>query len=317
MTIPSRMGFEVLVSPDPTTLPRPGQPFDALKRSDAERVEYWSARDLMPHLEYDRWENFEAAIARAQAACQNAGQQVPANFRRKLSVSSQVPGATKQVASVPRVDYEVSRFGAYLIAMNGDPRKDAIARAQAYFATATRWAEVQRVNPGQQLTRKEILTMALEAEERAAEAEQRAEGWALTAAKRSQELAEVKPTVDAFNTYLNADGTKPVGVVAQEMGIGQTRLFEFLREQRVLLSTPGSRFNTPYQAHIETGRFRIKAGTRDSTSEGTKPTFTTVVTPKGEAFIYRLIKEHGTEAMIRALNRVAVTPGTRVEVTGQ
>lgn len=154
------------------------------------------------------------------------------------------------------------------------------------------------------LTRKELLLQALEAEEAREAAEQRADELVKVVAARQAEVNELLPAAQEHAVYLDADGLKPVGVVAQQFGIGQTRMFEFLREQGVLISTAGARFNTPKQAHIETGRFRIKSGVRDSKSEGTKPTWTTMVTPKGEQFIYRLIKSNGSDAMLKALDKV-------------
>ena len=129
-------------------------------------------------------------------------------------------------------------------------------------------------------------------------------------------LAEAKPKVEGFDLFVNTDGTKPVGVVAQELGLGQNRLFEFLRAERVLISTPGDRFNTPYQAHIETGRFVVKQGLRDSTSDGTKPTYSARVTPKGEEFIYRLVKERGSDDMRKAMDRVVGVTVTVSSTTG-
>lgn len=106
--------------------------FDDLKQVRSDGTEFWSARDLMPALGYDRWENFESAIDRAAFSAENQGNRVEILFR----------GVTKKGGGRPQRDFELARFAAYLVAMNGDPRKPEIAAAQSYFAIRTREAEV-------------------------------------------------------------------------------------------------------------------------------------------------------------------------------
>lgn len=108
-------------------------PFDALRRTD-EAGEHWTGRDLMHPLGYDSWRRFDDAIERAKAACANSGNDVTSNFA----------GSVKNPAGVgrPAEDVRLTRFGAYLVAMNGDPRKPEIAAAQSYFAVKTREAEI-------------------------------------------------------------------------------------------------------------------------------------------------------------------------------
>lgn len=105
-----------------------GSPFDAIMLPG----ERWSARDLMSQLGYGRWENFAEAIDRAKSAALAQGYQADDLFR----------AATKRGAGRPAEDFHLSRFAAYLVAMNGDPRKPEIAAAQAYFAIKTREAEI-------------------------------------------------------------------------------------------------------------------------------------------------------------------------------
>lgn len=132
-------------------------PFDAIKRTTTDGQEFWSARDLMPMLGYDRWENFSAAIDRAKIAAEVQDHNVENLFR----------GVTKKGSGRPQQDYELARFACYLVAMNGDPRKPEIAAAMSYFAVRTREAETAPAFDPATLTRRDILTMALEAEERA------------------------------------------------------------------------------------------------------------------------------------------------------
>jgi DNA-damage-inducible protein D len=113
-------------------------PFDAIKRTD-NGGEYWTARDLQPLLGYGKWERFESAIDRAKLAAKNSGVDPDQAISRLRGMVAQGGAA--------RIDYRLTRYGAYLIAMNGDPRKTEIAEAQTYFAVKTREAEIVSASP--------------------------------------------------------------------------------------------------------------------------------------------------------------------------
>jgi len=122
-------------------------------------TDFWLARDLQLLLGYARWENFENAIERAIEACKNAGFEPADHFRE---VTKTVPvgasGGTR-----PITDVAMTRFACYLTAQNGDPAKEPIAFAQAYFAVQTRKqeldedriAEIERLNARKKLTQSE------------------------------------------------------------------------------------------------------------------------------------------------------------------
>ena len=101
-----------------------------------ENIEFWFARDLMYLLGYDRWENFEHAILRAMDSCRASGVEISTCFQETSRTTILGSGAKRKVK-----DYMLTRYACYLIAQNGDPRKEEIAFAQSYFAVQTRKQE--------------------------------------------------------------------------------------------------------------------------------------------------------------------------------
>lgn len=100
-------------------------------------IEYWLARDVQRLLEYTQWRNFEQVIEKAKISCQNAGQNPAHHFANVSKTIAMPKGAEKEID-----DYMLTRYACYLIAQNGDPRKDSIAFAQSYFALQTRKQEL-------------------------------------------------------------------------------------------------------------------------------------------------------------------------------
>lgn len=100
-------------------------------------VEFWYARELMEFLGYDRWENFHKAIERAIDSCEKAETDSPNHFRDVAKMVQLGSGAERGIK-----DYMLTRYACYLIAQNGDPRKEEIAFAQSYFAVQTRKQEL-------------------------------------------------------------------------------------------------------------------------------------------------------------------------------
>ncbi|MFR6379120.1 MAG: DNA damage-inducible protein D [Evtepia sp.] len=108
--------------------------YTAIKKPD---IEFWYAHDLMPLLGYERWENFDKAISRAMESCEGSGAIVPDHFREVTKMVTLGSGAKRNVR-----DYMLTRYACYLIAQNGDPKKEEIAFAQSYFAVQTRKQEL-------------------------------------------------------------------------------------------------------------------------------------------------------------------------------
>ena len=123
--------------------------------SDLEGVEFWSARELQELLGYSKWENFEKVIKKAKDACSNAGELIENHFpdiRKMVEIGSKTERAIDDIA--------LTRYACYLIAQNGDSKKEEIAFAQNYFAVQTRRAELveQRILEYERIKAREKLS---------------------------------------------------------------------------------------------------------------------------------------------------------------
>jgi DNA-damage-inducible protein D len=95
--------------------------FDNLGHDNA--IKYWYARDFMKMLGYDSYSTFRNVLNRAVAACTALNINVAENF---IQTDRKIDGR-----NLP--DFKLSRFACYLVAMNGDPKKENVAKAQLYF----------------------------------------------------------------------------------------------------------------------------------------------------------------------------------------
>jgi DNA-damage-inducible protein D len=121
---------------NPTTISKRLQDFeDYSHKSDG--VEFWYARDLQILLEYSKWENFLKVIEKAKDACKNAGFEILDHFPELRKTIAMPKGAQKEI-----LDFALTRYACYLVAQNGDSKKESIAFAQSYFAVQTRKQEL-------------------------------------------------------------------------------------------------------------------------------------------------------------------------------
>jgi DNA-damage-inducible protein D len=110
---------------------------DGVRKLSKNGGEYWMGREIQPILGYDKWENFRNVIQKAAEACAAAGIEKKYHFLDTGKVITAGKGAKME-----RGDYYLTRYGCYLVAMNGEPSKPEIAAAQTYFAIQTRRQEL-------------------------------------------------------------------------------------------------------------------------------------------------------------------------------
>lgn len=119
--------------------------------------EYWWARELQELLGYTQWRNFERVIEDAKTACEKAGSRPDDHFADASKMVGIGSGTSREIN-----DIALTRYACYLVAQNGDPRKDEIAFAMTYFAVQTRKQEIveQRLGEVERLQAREKLTLS-------------------------------------------------------------------------------------------------------------------------------------------------------------
>lgn len=114
-------------------------PFDEIRRTDAYGREYWLGREMQPQMGYARWDSYVAVIEKAKTslALVHGPEAADAAFSQVTQLRQ-----AGNLGQQERIDYRLTRFGAYLTAMAGDDTKEAVAQARVYFAVRTREAEL-------------------------------------------------------------------------------------------------------------------------------------------------------------------------------
>lgn len=129
--------------------------FETYANKTNDGVEFWFARDLQHLLGYSKWDNFASVISKAKTACEMTGNEINDHFADVGKTIQMPKGAQKEVP-----DIMLTRYACYLIAQNGDPRKEEIAFAQNYFAIQTRKFEIieKRIQEFERLAARQKLT---------------------------------------------------------------------------------------------------------------------------------------------------------------
>ncbi|HPR17154.1 MAG TPA: DNA damage-inducible protein D [Candidatus Cloacimonadota bacterium] len=130
--------------------------FESYANKTENEIEFWFARDLQHLLGYSEWRNFTKVINKAKTSCETAGHAIPDHFveiNKMVSIGSD----TERKVS----DFMLTRFACYLIAQNGDSKKEEIAFAQNYFAIKTRKYEIleKRISDWERLQARNKLSL--------------------------------------------------------------------------------------------------------------------------------------------------------------
>jgi len=164
-------------------------------------VEYWMARDLQKLLDYADWRNFLQVIQKAKMACLNSKQSPVDHFVDVNKMVRLGSGSEREVD-----DIMLTRYACYLIAQNGDPRKEQIAFAQSYFAIQTRKQEL--------LEERIALVERLRAREKLADTESELSGVVYERGVDGEGFARLRSKGDhaLFGGYTTLDMKKKLGI---------------------------------------------------------------------------------------------------------
>lgn len=251
-----------------------GSPFDSIRQTRPDGSEFWSARDLWKIMGYSNWQHFQSPLNRAMATARNQGLTVEDHFTGSRKVMNKGRWGNQSAE-----DFELSRYAAYLVAMNGDPNKPEVAAAQHYFAVNTRENEVRKAEVqddediliARALIASNKKTLALEAK-----------------------LEEVSPKVEFFDDYVSANGLYYLNDAAKQLGWRPMIMRQELVDQEILCKIPRGYTDgyehLPRQIYMNQGYFEVKTDKYHHAS-GFSTYSKTMVTPKGMTWLAKRLGE--------------------------
>lgn len=271
-------------------------PFDEIKHTRDDGSEYWSARELMPLMGYGKWQSFEVPLKRAMKSAEVQGANVAANFTgsRKDAVQGKMP----------QQDYHLTRFAAYLVAMNGDPNKSEVAAAQAYFAIQTHVAETRPAAP--ELPRDYAsalreLASTVEAKDLAERQEREQRELAEKRARAIEAQAPAVAKARAHSGVTEWKGKQDFAREVQQWGdlksldIKQGSVFKLLTRKGMYIAGGRSDSGQVKRAAVRAGWGKNEKGVAKNGHAYTRP----LISPKGQdvawKWIVKAVEEYGEE----------------------
>lgn len=123
----------------------------------------------------------------------------------------------------------------------------------------------------------------------AADQLERADRLAIEVASTTVKLEQAQPKVEVYDKIMAAEGGVSVATAARQLGMGQHRLFNLLRDKGILRKDDP---RLPLQKHVNAGLFLVKASTwTNPKTEQQVFSSTMLVTAKGVDWIYRTLMQ--------------------------